>query len=71
MLYPKGNKSDINRDSIWRYMEDIDWTLNSNVSVNDFWSAVRFKKKAYSRGYSGALARSRNEPEDLVSPSLT
>lgn len=46
VIYPKGNKSDINRDSIWRYMEDIDWTLNSNVSVDDFWSAVRFKKKA-------------------------
>ncbi|APF41209.1 DUF3052 domain-containing protein [Neomicrococcus aestuarii] len=46
VIYPKGNRSDINRDSIWRYMEDIDWTLNSNVSVDDFWSAVRFKKKA-------------------------
>lgn len=46
VLYPKGNKSDINRDIIWRYMEEIDWTLNSNVSIDDYWSAVRFKKKA-------------------------
>lgn len=46
VLYPKGNRSDINRDSIWRYMEEIDWTLNSNVSIDNYWSAVRFKRKA-------------------------
>lgn len=44
IAYPKGNKSDINRDSIWRYLEEIEWTLNSNVAIDDKWSAVRFKK---------------------------
>lgn len=43
ILYPKCNRSDINRDSIWTIVEGLDWTLVSNVAVNDFWSAVRLK----------------------------
>ena len=42
--YPKGGRADINRDSIWRRMEEIGWTLNANVSLSDYWSAVRAKK---------------------------
>lgn len=41
--YPKGNKADINRDSIWRLAEESGWTLNANVSLSDTWSAVRLK----------------------------
>lgn len=41
--YPKGNTSDINRDSIWKRAEESGWTLNGNVSLSAAWSAVRLK----------------------------
>lgn len=41
--YPKANKSDINRDSIWKHAEKFGWTLNGNVSLSDSWSSVRLK----------------------------
>lgn len=41
--YPKGNKADINRDSIWKRAEEFGWTLNGNISLSDTWSAVRLK----------------------------
>lgn len=42
--YPKGSKSDINRDSIWKRAEESGWTLNGNISLSDVWSAVRLKR---------------------------
>lgn len=44
IAYPKGNRADINRDSIWRRMEELGWTLTANVSLSDYWSVVRGKK---------------------------
>lgn len=41
--YPKGNKADINRDSIWKRAEAAGWTLNGNISLSDTWSSVRLK----------------------------
>ena len=46
IAYPKGNRSDINRDSIWRRVQDLGWTLVANVSLGDVWSAVRAKPVA-------------------------
>lgn len=43
IVYPKGNATDINRDSIWSLAEGIGWTANANVSVSETWSAVRIK----------------------------
>lgn len=43
IAYPKGNKADINRDSIWKRAEESGWTLNGNISLSDTWSAVRLK----------------------------
>ena len=42
--YPKGNKADINRDSIWRRVEEVGWTLNANISLSEVWSLVRLKR---------------------------
>ena len=42
--YPKGNKADINRDSIWARVEETGWTLNGNISLGDVWSSVRLKR---------------------------
>ena len=44
IAYPKGNTSDINRDSIWRRAEEFGWTLNGNISLSDVWSSVRVKR---------------------------
>ena len=41
--YPKGNKADINRDSIWKRAEESGWTLNGNISLSGTWSSVRLK----------------------------
>jgi hypothetical protein len=43
--YPKGNRSDINRDSIWARAEAFGWTLSGNISLSETWSSVRFKRK--------------------------
>ena len=42
--YPKGNRTDINRDSIGELIADYGWRLVSNVSLDDVWSAVRLKQ---------------------------
>ena len=46
IAYPKGNRTDINRDSIWKRIEELGWTLTANVSLDDTWSAVRAKPRA-------------------------
>ena len=46
IIYQKGNRSDINRDSIWRRVEKLGWALNANVAIDDAWSAVRMKTRA-------------------------
>lgn len=46
IAYPKANRTDINRDSIWRRVEELGWTLSANVALSDTWSAVRIKLRA-------------------------
>jgi hypothetical protein len=41
--YPKGNKADINRDSLWKIVADYGMRPNSQVALNDTWSALRFR----------------------------
>jgi hypothetical protein len=43
ICYPKGNKADINRDTIWHRVRESGWDLVTNVAVNDVWSALRAK----------------------------
>lgn len=42
--YPKGNRADINRDSIWKRAAELGWTLNGNISLSETWSSVRIKR---------------------------
>ena len=56
--YPKGNKSDINRDSIWQRVEEFGWTLNANISLSDVWSSVRLKRVAWEKGETLCASRS-------------
>jgi hypothetical protein len=43
VAYPKGNKADINRDSLWPIVADFDMRPNGQVAVDDHWSALRFR----------------------------
>ena len=44
ICYPKGNKTDINRDSIRERMDAEGWEVVSNVSIDPIWSALRAKQ---------------------------
>lgn len=41
--YPKGNRADLNRDTIIRESAAFGWRPNSNVAIDDTWSAVRVR----------------------------
>ncbi|MFL5687284.1 MAG: hypothetical protein ACJ77D_14665 [Chloroflexota bacterium] len=43
VLYRKGNKADINRDSLWPILADFGFRPISQVSVDETWSALRFR----------------------------
>jgi hypothetical protein len=43
IAYPKGNKADINRDTLWPIVADFDMRPNAQVAIDDRWSALRFR----------------------------
>jgi hypothetical protein len=43
VAYPKGNKADINRDTLWPIVADYDMRPNSQVAIDERWSALRFR----------------------------
>lgn len=47
VIYPKltsALRSDVSRDTIWKYTETIGWTGVAMVSVDETWSAFRMKR---------------------------
>lgn len=45
-LYPKGNRTDFNRDTFIREAGAFGWRAIGNVAVDDVWSAVRVRPLA-------------------------
>jgi hypothetical protein len=43
VAYPKGNRSDLNRDSLWPLLTGAGVRPNGQVSIDDVWSALRFR----------------------------
>ena len=43
VAYPKGNRTDINRDSLWPILADYGMRPITQVAVDDVWSALRFR----------------------------
>ena len=43
IAYPKANRADINRDSLWPIMADYGFRPISQVAIDDVWSALRFR----------------------------
>jgi hypothetical protein len=43
LLYPKGNRIALNRDSLWALMADYGVRPITQVAVDEVWSALRFR----------------------------
>jgi hypothetical protein len=43
VAYPKGNKADINRDSVWSILGEYGMRPIAQVAVDEVWSALRFR----------------------------
>jgi hypothetical protein len=43
VAYPKGNKADINRDSLWPILGEFGMRPIGQVAVDEVWSALRFR----------------------------
>ena len=43
VAYPKGNKADINRDTLWPLLAEHGFRPISQVALDETWSALRFR----------------------------
>lgn len=43
IAYPKGNRADINRDTLWPMLAEVGLRPNGQVAIDDTWSALRFR----------------------------
>ncbi len=43
VAYPKGNRADINRDSLWPLLAEHGFRPVSQVALDETWSALRFR----------------------------
>jgi hypothetical protein len=41
--YPKGNRTDVNRDTLWPILGDYGMRPVTQVAIDDVWSALRFR----------------------------
>ncbi|MFC6674945.1 hypothetical protein ACFQE7_02945 [Nonomuraea ferruginea] len=44
VAYPKGGKSDVNRDTLWPIVGEFGLRPNGQVAVDETWSALRFRQ---------------------------
>lgn len=44
VAYPKANRTDINRDSVWPILAEFGMRPISQVAIDQTWSALRFRK---------------------------
>ena len=50
VAYPKGNKSDINRDTLWPIVADYDMRPCGQVAIDNRWSGLRFRPNREGEG---------------------
>jgi hypothetical protein len=43
VAYPKANRADINRDSVWPVLAEHGLQPIAQVSLGEIWSAIRFR----------------------------
>jgi len=46
VAYPKANRSDINRDTLWPILTEYGMRPNSQIAIDEVWSALRFRPMA-------------------------
>ncbi len=46
VAYPKANRIDLNRDSLWPILTDYGMRPNGQVAIDEIWSALRFRPYA-------------------------
>ena len=46
VAYPKGNRTDINRDTLWPLLSGYRMRPISQIAIDDTWSALRFRPLA-------------------------
>lgn len=46
VAYPKANRTDINRDTLWPILTDYGMRPNSQIAIDEVWSALRFRPLA-------------------------
>ncbi len=46
VAYPKGGRADINRDSLWPILAEAGIRPNTQIALDDAWSALRFRPLA-------------------------
>lgn len=58
VAYPKANRTDINRDTIWPIVAEFGMRPIGQVAIDDTWSALRFRKlKTGEAPFTGGVAR--------------
>lgn len=57
ICYPKGNRADINRNTIWPILLEQGMRPIAQVSLDDTWSALRFRALAPGEKFQGATGR--------------
>jgi hypothetical protein len=50
VAYPKGNTTDINRDTLWPIVADFDMRPCGQVAIDSRWSAMRFRPNRVGEG---------------------
>ena len=50
VAYPKGNKADINRDTLWPIVADFDMRPCGQVAIDNHWSGLRFRPNREGEG---------------------
>jgi hypothetical protein len=61
VAYPKGNRADINRDTLWPILAEHGLRPITQVAVDGVWSALRFRplkegEEQFAGGRQGASA---------------
>ncbi len=45
VAYPKANRTDVNRDSLWPILAEYDMRPISQIALDEVWSALRFRPR--------------------------
>jgi hypothetical protein len=57
IAYPKGNTTDINRDTLWPIVAEFGMRPNGEVAIDSRWSALRFRADREDEGtFTGGAA---------------